>query len=121
MSENRHICTTIQLQDGGDGVRFTVRYRGTELPAFAIRYKGRPYAYINRCAHMQLELDLMPGRFFDAERHHLICATHGATYSARSGECIYGPCRGGRLTAIDVAELDCYVVLTDNEYQLAGV
>ena len=54
------ICASADLRDGEDGVRFTVRRGGREVPAFAIRYGGTVYAYLNRCAHVAVELDWEP-------------------------------------------------------------
>ena len=109
------ICTSAALQDGGDGVRFMVQRGDAELPAFVVRHGGRVHAYINRCAHVPIELDWLPGRFFDSSRHFLICATHGAMYSPDSGYCVQGPCRGGRLEAVPVVERDGGVFLKDED------
>lgn len=107
------ICASDVLKDGEDGVRFTVtRVTGLE-PAFAVRYRGRVYAYLNRCAHVPVELDWQPGRFFDSSRLYLICATHGALYEPESGRCVAGPCRGARLQALSVIERDGGVFLDE--------
>lgn len=106
------ICEARNLVDGGQGVRFQVQ-RGTEtIPAFAIRYRGKVYGYLNRCAHQQVELDWCQGDFFDAERRFLVCATHGALYEPDSGVCAGGRCRGeGGLVSLTVREEDGRVVL----------
>ncbi len=88
----------------GDGVRFVVRLDGIERPAFAIRYRGRCYAYLNQCRHQLLELDFGDARFFDEAYDSLVCCHHGARYRPESGECVAGPCVGGRLTALTVEE-----------------
>lgn len=106
------------MREGGAGVRFTVSSADGLEPAFAVRHQGVVHAYINRCAHMALELDLMPGRFFDNEKRYLVCATHGARYEPASGNCVFGPCQGGHLLVVQVRELDHQLVLTDNDYQL---
>jgi nitrite reductase/ring-hydroxylating ferredoxin subunit len=85
-------------------VRFTVRRGAAVLAAFAIRYQGRVYAYLNRCAHKHTELDWEAGEFFDAERRYLVCATHGALYEPDSGRCVAGPCRGAMLERLAVRE-----------------
>lgn len=79
-----------------------------EMPAkaFAIRYDGRVYAYINNCAHKPSELDWIAGEFFDMEGLYLICATHGATYEPDTGRCIAGPCVGASLISVAVEEHD---------------
>jgi nitrite reductase/ring-hydroxylating ferredoxin subunit len=90
------ICLSRELVERGLGVRFTVSRRGEAVPAFAVRFCGKVYAYLNRCAHRSLELDWIQGDFFDAFGEHIICATHGARYAPTSGACIGGatPFRG---------------------------
>lgn len=109
------ICPSSALADGGDGVRFDVGFGRQQHPAFAIRFGGRVYAYRNRCAHVGVELDWVPGRFFDADGIVLICSTHGALYDPQTGECRGGPCRGGRLEPVAVEELDGNVVLSTKD------
>ena len=105
------VCPSGALVDGGDGVRFEVRRRGEVHPAFAIRFDGRVHAFVNRCAHVAVELDWRPGQFFDADGIVLICSTHGALYDPATGECLGGPCRGGGLEPVAVAEVDGQVVV----------
>lgn len=107
------VCASDALADGGDGVRFEVRRSGQAHAAFAIRFDGRVHAYLNRCAHVPVELDWQPGRFFDADGIVLICSTHGALYDPASGACLGGPCRGGALIPVAVEEIDGAVVLTE--------
>lgn len=59
-------------------------------------------AYINKCPHMGIELNWMPGRFMDTEKLFIQCSTHGALFKPGSGECIAGPCQGDALAALDV-------------------
>ena len=106
------VCRAEALLEGGDGVRFEVRSGGQPASAFAIRFEGRVHAYLNRCAHVATELDWLPGRFFDADGMVLICSTHGALYDPATGDCLGGPCRGGRLIALAVEEVDGEVMVT---------
>ena len=112
-SERIVVCASVSLAEGGDGVRFEVRRGGETAPAFAIRHEGRVYAYVNRCAHVGVELDWQAGRFFDADGMVLLCSTHGALYDPTSGACLGGPCRGGGLIPVAVEEIDGAVVLTE--------
>lgn len=107
------VCAADKLAEGGDGVRFELRQGGAVSPAFAIRYEGRVYAYVNRCAHVGVELDWQPGRFFDAGGMVLLCSTHGALYDPATGACLGGPCRGGSLVPVAVEEIDGAVVLKE--------
>jgi nitrite reductase/ring-hydroxylating ferredoxin subunit len=107
----RLICSGSDLADGGDGVRFEIERNGETVPAFAIRYGGRVYAYLNRCAHIAMEMDWMAGKFFDGDGEYLICSTHGALYAPESGACRGGPCRGAALSRLTVFEADGKVYL----------
>ena len=102
--DERLICESSALADSGLGIRFEVEYFGEPAPAFAIRYKGRVHAYLNRCAHVAMELDWQAGVFFDAAGRDLVCATHGAVYEARTGRCIEGPCIRGKLLKLRIEE-----------------
>ena len=97
------LCASNALVDGGLGVSFDVRYGGQTCLAFAVRYAGQVHAYLNRCAHVPMEMDYQPNHFFDQSGRWLMCATHGAMYDPRSGACLGGPCRGG-LIKIAVTE-----------------
>ena len=97
------LCNSADLADGGDAVPFDVVYAGHTCRAFAIRYEGRVHAYLNRCAHVAMEMDYQPNRFFDDSGRWLLCATHGAVYQPDTGACAGGPCRGG-LVKIDLTE-----------------
>jgi nitrite reductase/ring-hydroxylating ferredoxin subunit len=100
------VCDSDALVEGGEGVRFPVSVYGEAAVGFVVRYRGRVYAYLNRCAHVPMELDWVQGQFFEASGEYLMCATHGAVYRPESGVCAGGPCRGGRLRPIGVRESD---------------
>ena len=107
------ICRSDEVLEGGDGIRFTVQVCGEAVAAFLVRYGGRVYAYRNSCAHVPVELDWLPGKFFDDSRLYVICATHGATYEPETGYCVSGPCRGARLEPLRVVERDGGVYLDE--------
>ncbi|MFM7802632.1 MAG: Rieske (2Fe-2S) protein [Limnohabitans sp.] len=97
------LCRSEDLQDSGLAVPFDVVYAGQTCRAFAVRFEGQVQAYLNRCTHVAMEMDFQPDRFFDSEGRWLLCATHGATYSPQTGECVGGLCRGG-LVKINLSE-----------------
>jgi nitrite reductase/ring-hydroxylating ferredoxin subunit len=105
MSEAIFLCPSSQLQDSGAAVPFEVRYFSQACWAFAVRYAGTVYAYLNRCSHVPMEMDFQPNQFFDLSGHWLICATHGALYAPQTGQCRMGPCRGG-LIKVSISETD---------------
>ena len=99
------LCNSRDLSNGGLAVPFDVVYAGQTCRAFAVRYRGLPQAYLNRCTHVAMELDWQPNRVFDESGEWLLCASHGAAYSPESGRCASGPCHGG-LIEIELSETD---------------
>src|SRR5689334_13124081 len=73
------------LVDGGKGVRFPVIAFGDEATGFVVRYGGKVYGYLNRCAHVPIELDWFQGEFFESSKMYLMCSTHGAIYVPETG------------------------------------
>ncbi|RJG05786.1 Rieske (2Fe-2S) protein [Noviherbaspirillum cavernae] len=117
MSETAiQICVSEALEESGKGIRFPVTAGGEDGTGFAIRYSGAVYAYLNRCAHVPIELDWNEGEFFESSGLYLMCSTHGAIYVPDSGRCAGGPCRGGRLRPIVVFEKDNRVFWQPDEY-----
>lgn len=100
------VCASADLVDAGLGRLFDVQLADGKGQGFAVRFEGRVYAYVNRCAHVPTELDWNPGEFFDVDGRVLVCATHGAEYQPTTGRCTAGPCRGKALRAITVREQD---------------
>jgi nitrite reductase/ring-hydroxylating ferredoxin subunit len=93
--------SALELLDGGTGLRTLIPGPGGEVSAFVIRFQGQARAYLNRCAHVPVELDWLEGAFFDDSGQYLVCATHGAMYEPHTGLCVDGPCRGRSLEALD--------------------
>ena len=110
------ICSSDDLAVGGLGVCFEVADENDIWPAFVVRHAQGVAAYINRCAHLALELDWDRGHFFDLNQRDLICATHGALYRVDTGECVGGPCNGTGLEALKVVERGGTVYMIDSRY-----
>jgi nitrite reductase/ring-hydroxylating ferredoxin subunit len=118
----RVICASEALRDGGPGVRFALRWvtgRANAPPqfeqgGFAIRCRGKVFAFVNRCPHLGTELDWQPGEFFEESGLYLVCSTHGALFEPDTGFCIAGPCRGASLDTVQVREDDGHVVLVND-------
>jgi nitrite reductase/ring-hydroxylating ferredoxin subunit len=104
--EAQRLCDSSALLERGTAVLFDVLHFNQPARAFALRFEGKPVAYLNRCAHVPTEMDWQPGEFLDAEREHIVCSIHGATYAPASGRCVGGPCGRARLAAIETEERD---------------
>jgi nitrite reductase/ring-hydroxylating ferredoxin subunit len=110
------VCASEAVQDAGLGVRFDVRAFGDKATGFVVRYSGKAYAYLNRCAHVPIELDWAKGEFFESGKVFLMCSTHGAIYAPESGFCAGGPCKGGRLRPIGLREEDGNIYWIPDEF-----
>ncbi len=73
------------------------------LSAFVLRKDEHIVAYLNRCAHLPMEMDWNPGIFFDEDFSHIVCSTHYALYEIDTGICVHGPCpKGAKLIPLRV-------------------
>lgn len=98
------VCESSELIDGGTGVKVPALHKGEPVTLFFVRYQGQVRGYVNRCAHVGVELD-WENSFFTRAGDLIMCARHGATYEPDTGVCVGGPCKGGRLTPVDVEEM----------------
>jgi nitrite reductase/ring-hydroxylating ferredoxin subunit len=85
---------SFELLERQVGWRFELGTVQGEVAAFVLRINGQPRAWLNRCAHVPVELDGVPGQFLDDTGQAIVCATHGAVYDPESGRCVRGPCKG---------------------------
>lgn len=111
----RTLCTSSEVVNGGDGVRFETERAGATVPAVVIRYRDTARAWVNQCPHVGVELDWLPGRVFDDSGLYLVCAMHGALFLPESGLCIAGPCKGKSLKTVPILERDGFVFLKQDE------
>jgi len=110
------VCASDDVIEGGRGVRFPVTAGDEDSTGFVIRYGSVVYGYLNRCAHVPIELDWSPGEFFEGSGLYLMCSTHGAIYEPDTGHCSGGPCRGGRLRPIAVIEKEQKIFWKPDNY-----
>ena len=104
--EPRRLCGSADLLERGLAHVFDVQVWRHRARAFVMRFDGRVVGYLNRCAHVPVEMDWQPGEFLDTDKRWIICSIHGATYDPATGHCFMGPCRGQRLTPLAVTERD---------------
>ncbi|MCU6435404.1 Rieske 2Fe-2S domain-containing protein [Undibacterium sp. Jales W-56] len=110
------ICDSSELIEGGKGIRFPVTAGHEDATGFVVRFDGTAHAYLNRCAHVPIELDWNPGEFFESSGLYIMCSTHGAIYKPENGYCTGGPCRGARLRKIEITEKDGQIVWHPDDY-----
>jgi nitrite reductase/ring-hydroxylating ferredoxin subunit len=108
-ADMRTLCRIADIPDNG-----AIGFPGADgafTGLIAVRQGDQVYVYENACPHIGTPLDWTPGRFMSLDGRHLICATHGAEFTIADGMCISGPCRGDRLTPVNV-EIRDGVILT---------
>ena len=89
------------------------RLGGGEWPlrGFLVRAGAEVRAYVNRCAHQELPLNIRPDRFLTHDGSMIVCTAHGAIFEKATGYCVAGPCAGRSLAAVPVQVVSGYVLL----------
>ena len=119
MHEMKLIGPSAGLEEGGKGFRFDIHSaEGETVPAFVVRFDYQFFAYKNKCGHIAIQLDYMPGEFFNDDGQTLICATHGAEYAPDTGACLGGPCYGVGLEPLSIIEKDGQLFLQSDEFDV---
>lgn len=107
------------LEEGGKGMRFDIRdAEGEVSPAFVVKYDYQFFAYQNKCGHIAVQLDYLPGQFFADDGQTLVCATHGAEYAPDTGACLGGPCYGIGLEALSIIEQNGQLFLQSDSFEV---
>ena len=77
--------------------KFQFDRAGKSVEAFLANYHGEFVAYVNRCVHLPISLDLDDNDFFTCDGNVFVCKTHGSVYDPSGGQCIGGPGQGKAL------------------------
>ncbi len=105
------------LVEKSSGLRFNLPQLGEHVTGFVVRFNNKVHAYVNRCAHLPVELDWNEGEFFTVEKDFLICSTHGAHYEPSTVHCVYGPCKGKHLQPLPVTEENEQIIICLDEIE----
>jgi nitrite reductase/ring-hydroxylating ferredoxin subunit len=89
----------------GESQVFEFEHEGQRLEGFLLCHGLGLFAYLNRCPHWSVDLDLGDGRFYAADVDRIYCKNHGALFRVPDGVCDHGPCLGRTLELFAV-ELD---------------
>lgn len=83
------------------------------VPAFGrkvivLRRAGKLHGWLDACPHYEggTPMAWKNDAYFNGERSHIACHSHGALFDPETGECILGPCLGQRLTRIELKVSD---------------
>lgn len=105
------LCALNDLGDPGAKGPFAVTLDGEARKIFLIRYDGQVRAYLDSCPHLFVPLEMEDDKFLDLTGTEIICSVHGARFDPLTGGCVWGPCRGRRLTSVPVTVVDGRVVV----------
>ena len=90
----------LQSLQPGEARKFGFRRDGEDLEGFVMRHGDGLVAYVNRCPHWGVDLDMGEGTFYAAKVDRIFCRNHGALFEPRTGVCDNGPCAGQSLEAL---------------------
>ena len=99
---SRKRIAAVEDLSNGEAIKFEFQRDGKTVEGFLARFEGRFVAYENVCQHIAISLDYGDGRFFNQNRSHFVCQTHGATYEPLTGLCVRGPCEGDSLKKLNI-------------------
>ncbi|MCF4998170.1 Rieske 2Fe-2S domain-containing protein [Pseudomonas syringae] len=104
-----YLCRLEELVEG-QARGFDPQQRGKDS-VFALMHQGQVRVYRNSCPHLDVRLEYRKDRFLSADGQLIVCYAHGAQFLPATGECVYGPCLGQRLEALDWFQKDGCMVL----------
>jgi nitrite reductase/ring-hydroxylating ferredoxin subunit len=90
------VCAVNDVPDGG--ARNVPFGRNPSFELLVTRNGANLRAYVNRCAHMRIALNLLDN--VQVENARLVCDNHGAQFRFSDGYCEIGPCEGDSLVAV---------------------
>lgn len=113
-----HVSQFNDIDEHGAGLSF--REPNGQYEAFAIRdAAGNIHCYLNKCPHVGVPLDFMPGQFLSRDCTQIVCSTHGARFRKDTGLCTEGPCTGKFLQEFPVHVNEDGFIVADqvNQYR----
>lgn len=91
------LCAESDIADPG-ARSFVLQIGDAFFHGFVVRKDGQVAGYVDRCPHQGFPLALELDRYLTPDGSLVLCGWHGAVFEPLTGECVGGPCAGGRLT-----------------------
>lgn len=98
-------CTRRDLSEASYVTR-KIQFKKLPTSAIIFAFEGIAYAYINHCMHMHRPLNCEQDAIFDNTGQYLRCSMHGFIFDPKTGECQSPVCKGQRLQALRLEEVD---------------
>ena len=93
----------------GETRRFEYERAGEQEEGFLLALPEGLVAYVNRCPHWNVDLDMGSGDFLARRVGKIICRNHGALFDPLSGVCEMGPCFGQSLESLQIRRVNADV------------
>lgn len=97
------LCKEIRYGEGAYALSLLLHRSGAEVKA-----------YVNRCPHFSLPLNVSPGQFVMLTGARVMCALHGAVFRLDDGYCEAGPAASSFLEPVEVIVHDGTVCIADS-------
>ncbi len=91
------LCAETDIADPG-ARSFVLQIGDAFFHGFVVRKDGQVAGYVDRCPHQGFPLAIELDRYLTPDGSLVLCGWHGAVFEPLTGECVGGPCAGGRLT-----------------------
>ena len=102
MKGRRILLARVEELPPGATKKFTTTVRGQMTGAFLANVQGEFVAFVNRCVHLPITLDLDDNDFFTGDGNLFVCKTHGSVYAPHDGKCVGGPGQGKSLERLSL-------------------
>jgi nitrite reductase/ring-hydroxylating ferredoxin subunit len=97
VNERRILLARVDELPPGTTKKFVFDAHGQKTEAFLANVQGEFVAFVNRCVHLPITLDLDDNDFFTCDAKLFVCKTHGSVYDPYAGKCVGGPGQGKSL------------------------
>lgn len=111
MNGRRILLARVAELPPGTTKKFDFEANGKATGAFLANVHGEFVAFVNRCVHLPITLDLDDNDFFTCDGSLFVCKTHGSVYEPRAGKCVGGPGQGKSLERLPLVVEDGAVYL----------
>jgi len=91
------LCAHDDIADPGSR-GFVLQIGEAFFHGFVVRKDGEIAGWVDRCPHAGFPIAVERDRYLSPDGTLILCGWHGAVFEPISGDCVGGPCLGGRLT-----------------------
>lgn len=91
------LCAESDIADPGSRA-FVLQIGEAFFHGFVVRKDDQVAGWVDRCPHQGFPLAVELDRYLTRDGELILCGWHGAVFQPLTGECVGGPCAGGRLT-----------------------